>query len=52
MIHAHPAYFGSELACSTCNPQCHQNHGMTRTQFCGHDKCPMNPKRFEKETPK
>jgi len=45
-IHAHPAYFGSELACPDCNPVCYQNHGMNKTQWCGEERCPMNPERF------
>lgn len=45
-FHVHPAYFGSELACPTCNPNCWKNHGMGKTNFCGHEKCPMNPNRF------
>jgi len=43
-LHAHLAYFGSELACPVCNPICHKNHGMGKSGFCGHIKCPMNPK--------
>ena len=48
-IHAHPAYFGSELACPECNPICHKSHGMGKSNWCGHEKCPMNPKNFKKK---
>lgn len=47
-IHAHTAQFGSELWCEECNPYCAKNHGPNKLQFCGHPKCPMNPKRFKK----
>jgi hypothetical protein len=49
-MHVHLAYFGSELACPECNPNCHQNHGIGKIQFCGDENCPMNPKRFQKQT--
>lgn len=51
-IHAHPAYFGSELACDICNPNCHEKHlpdNPNYLQWCGDKKCPMNPKRWEKK---
>jgi len=50
--HVHLAYFGSELACSTCNPNCYKNHGIGEPFFCGDENCPSNPnklpKRYEK----
>lgn len=46
-IHAHPAYFGSELACKICNPNCYKNHGMKRNNWCGDKNCPMSPKNLE-----
>lgn len=46
--HLHLAYFGSELACRYCNPNCHDKHGMGKTDWCGAQKCPMNPERFKK----
>jgi hypothetical protein len=46
-LHCHLAYFGSELACPICNPYCYQNHGMDKINWCGHEKCPMNPKNFK-----
>jgi hypothetical protein len=43
--HLHLAYFGSELACQYCNPNCYQNHGMGKSNWCGDENCPMNPKK-------
>ena len=43
MSHLHPQYFGSELACSICNPNCYKEHGMDKPFFCGNEKCPSNP---------
>lgn len=48
-LHVHLAYFGSELACPDCNPACHENHGMGKTNnWCGHYLCPMHPRHFKK----
>jgi hypothetical protein len=50
-LHAHCSWFGSELACSICNPVCHQNHQMdnpNHLNWCGHPDCPVNPKKFKK----
>ena len=39
-IHAHPAFFGSELACKDCNPICYKNHGIGKPLLCNNPKCP------------
>jgi len=44
-LHVHLTYFGSELACPICNPNCYKNHGISKEFFCGDENCPMNPKR-------
>ena len=47
--HLHPSWFGSDLACSYCNPYCYHNHqyGNPRNlDFCGDPNCPMNPKNY------
>jgi len=46
-IHTHLAYFGSELACSICNPNCYKKHGCGLPLWCGDEDCPSNPKNFE-----
>lgn len=48
-IHAHLAYFGSELACKECNPNCYKNHGMGRAKWCGDKNCPAKPKTMKNE---
>lgn len=50
-IHAHCAWFGSELACKECNPVCYKNHQMGNPNHlnpCGNINCPLNSKRPEK----
>lgn len=47
--HVHLAYFGSELACPKCNPNCYEKHGMGKPFFCGDKNCPMNPKNFKRK---
>jgi len=46
MIYVHPAYFGSELACPICNPNCYNKHGHGLPYFCGDDNCPTNLRKF------
>lgn len=50
-VHAHAAYFGSELDCPLCNPICHDKHKYgdeNRLAWCGNPKCPMNPEGKQK----
>ena len=45
--HIHLAYFGSELACPICNPNCYKNHEFknpNKLKSCGHTKCPIKEK--------
>jgi hypothetical protein len=54
-IHAHCAWFGSELACSICNPVCWEKHQMenpNHLNWCGEENCPLNPKRFKDKVEK
>ena len=48
-LHVHLSWFGSDLACSYCNPYCYQNHQISnpnKLKDCGDPNCPMNPKNF------
>jgi hypothetical protein len=48
-IHAHLAYFGSELACQICNPVCWQNHQFNNLNYlkpCENVDCPLGDKKM------
>jgi hypothetical protein len=54
-IHAHCAWFGSELACQECNPCCYQNHQMgnpDHLKWCGMEDCPLGPKKMKERMTK